>query len=212
MNMEDKSVYISMYYDYLEGTLPEGWSDVKTVWLDAANCGTGDITPPQQTGSFQISSTAWQPNFSGKIIGVTGHVHDGGTIVDVKTNDEMMCRTHTRYAETSRFVYNQMSMDKDSKPARNHISSMTPCANTQVQTLETNQNVQVVGSYDFDKRPGNIEKGKQDEIMAIALMLVAVPPGGVSPPGWTGTVKGYLPTSIGNYLTSSSSDNKVKSK
>lgn len=26
-------MYVTMVYDYLEGPLPEGWVDVKTVWF-----------------------------------------------------------------------------------------------------------------------------------------------------------------------------------
>jgi len=32
MNMNSNVVYVTMVYDYLEGPLPQGWLDVKTVW------------------------------------------------------------------------------------------------------------------------------------------------------------------------------------
>jgi hypothetical protein len=37
-NMDDRVVYMTMTYDYVEGR-PAGLDNVKAVWLDAAQCG-----------------------------------------------------------------------------------------------------------------------------------------------------------------------------
>jgi hypothetical protein len=42
--------------------------------LDANQCGTSEVHPPQQDGSFTIKAKPWTPNFEGDIIGVGGHV------------------------------------------------------------------------------------------------------------------------------------------
>jgi hypothetical protein len=72
MNMNANVVYVTMVYDYLDGPLPAGWLDVKTVWLDAFQCGTSEIAPPKQNGAFTISSKPWKPNFEGKLLGGMG--------------------------------------------------------------------------------------------------------------------------------------------
>jgi len=77
MNMEKRTVYVSMSYDYLEGELPPNWNQTKTIWLGVDNCRRSEVSPPQQTGSFQIQSEPWIPNFEGKILDTIGHVHDG---------------------------------------------------------------------------------------------------------------------------------------
>jgi hypothetical protein len=77
MNGEDKEVYMTMTYDYLDGELPAGWEQTKTVWLDVASCMTSEVGAPQQTGSFEIKSRPWTPNFEGRIIDAIGHLHDG---------------------------------------------------------------------------------------------------------------------------------------
>lgn len=55
MNMEDKTVYMTMTYDIVEGPLPDGWRDLKPVWFDANQCGTSEVHPPQQTGQFRLT-------------------------------------------------------------------------------------------------------------------------------------------------------------
>jgi len=77
MNHDNKLVYLTMTYDVLDGPLPEDWEQVKTFWLDVNNCGTGEVHAPQQTGNFSIQSVPWKPNFEGRILGSTGHLHDG---------------------------------------------------------------------------------------------------------------------------------------
>lgn len=77
MNMENKQVYMTMTYDYIDGQLPAGWNAVKTVWLDLVSCGTSEKAAPQQTGSYSVESDPWRPNFEGKIIDSIGHLHDG---------------------------------------------------------------------------------------------------------------------------------------
>ena len=77
MNMEDKTVYLTMTHDILEGPLPKGWNGIKTFWLDVDSCRASEIHAPQQTGSFQVQSKPWVPNFEGKILSSIGHLHDG---------------------------------------------------------------------------------------------------------------------------------------
>ena len=70
--MEDKIVYVTQTYDYVPGPLPNGWEDVKTVWLDANQCWTGEVAAPKETGSFSIESEPWTPTVEGKIIDAIG--------------------------------------------------------------------------------------------------------------------------------------------
>lgn len=59
MNEPNKVVYMTMTYDIIDGPLPPGWKNVKTVWFDARQCGTSEVQPPRQTGSFTITSGSW---------------------------------------------------------------------------------------------------------------------------------------------------------
>ena len=81
MNMEDKLVYMTMTYDYIDGPLPANWTQTKSVWLDAASCGTSEVRPREQKAKFSIQSSPWKPNFEGRILSAIGHLHDGKTAV-----------------------------------------------------------------------------------------------------------------------------------
>lgn len=74
MNMVDKTVYMTMTYDVIDGALPSGWKDIKVIWFDAAQCGLSEVAPYKQAGKFTIPTRAWTPNFEGDIIGVGAHV------------------------------------------------------------------------------------------------------------------------------------------
>jgi hypothetical protein len=70
--MEDKIVYVTQTYDYIPGPIPNGWQDVKTIWLDANQCWTGEVAAPKETGAFSIESEPWTPTVEGRIIDAVG--------------------------------------------------------------------------------------------------------------------------------------------
>jgi len=48
--------------------------------------------------------------------------------------------------------------------------------------LKKDQSWLLKGNYNYDKIEGNLERGKQADIMVISIMLVQVPPGPVPKP------------------------------
>jgi hypothetical protein len=50
-NMEDKVVYMTMTWDYLEGHPYK--DEVKVVWFDVRQCGTSEVTPPKNQGKTE---------------------------------------------------------------------------------------------------------------------------------------------------------------
>jgi hypothetical protein len=187
MSMEDKIVYLTVTYEYLDGPPRAGWMDIKPVWLDIDQCGMSEVHPPQQSGKFTLTSKPWQPNFEGIIGGVGGHVHEGGVNVEIlATNETQVCDSVATYAETEGWVHHAPSRSMNGMNiAKNHINGMTNCwlGEMKIKELKKTQNWIIKGNYDYDRYGGNLEEGgKQAEIMALALMFVAVPPGGVPRP------------------------------
>jgi hypothetical protein len=45
-NMEDKTVYVTVTYDVVDGIKPE-WDEVRVVWLDVNQCGTSERSWPK---------------------------------------------------------------------------------------------------------------------------------------------------------------------
>jgi len=179
MNMEDKTVYLTMYYDILPGKLPAGWKDVKPVWFDANQCGTSEVSAKKQSGSYNVPSGTWKPNFDGEVIVIGGHLHDGGVVLQTMTDGKVNCDSTASYAETSEYVFAGQKMGGASGMADKHISRMTACYTDKVpiRKLSPDQSWSIVGRYDYDKFPGNKNHGRQSSVMAIAIMYVAVEPG-----------------------------------
>jgi hypothetical protein len=93
------------------------------------------------------------------------------------------CTSAAKYGETPEFVFKTtMRMGAGMNYAEKHISSMTTCYSTELATrkLSKNQSWQLKANYDYKKFAGNKgADGKQEGIMAIAIMYVVVPAGGV---------------------------------
>lgn len=65
------------------------------------------------------------------------------------------------------------------KVAKDHISNMDGCGmkDVNVKKMDKSQSWLVKGSYDYSKHDGNLEAGTPSDVMAIAIVLVAVPSG-----------------------------------
>jgi hypothetical protein len=181
MNMQDTAVYITMTYDYTDGPLPKNWQDVKTVFLDANSCKSSEVPSPKGKQQFTIQSKPWKPNFEGRIIDSIGHLHDGGIEIGIMSGGgNALCKSQAVYSAKPEYVYRERTMVMHGdKVARDHISTMPGCGpqNIQVPRLNKTQSWVAKGSYDYTKRAANLEAGSPSEVMAIAIVLVAVPPG-----------------------------------
>jgi len=198
INTEDKTVYMTMYYDYFEGALPSGWKNVRVIWLDANQCGTSEVWPPKQSGSFSVASSRYTAGFEGDVLGLGAHVHDGGVSVDVQVNSQSTCVSRAGYGEKPEYIQKPgmghggggggHGGHGDGMP---HISSMTQCYIEAVDLKDNKRNINAPvklamtkltkgqvwvahGKYDYDKYGGmKTAAGKQDEIMVISLVFIA---------------------------------------
>jgi hypothetical protein len=181
MNMNDATVYITMTYDITEGALPAGWQDVKTVFLDANSCRSSEVPSPKGKTEFSIQSKPWRPNVEGRIIDSMGHLHDGGIDIAIQaTQGNALCKATAVYSSKPEYVYRDtgMAMHGD-KVAKDHISEMAGCGanDIKIQKMSKDQTWYTKGVYDYNKRAANLEGGAPSEVMAIAIVIVAVPPG-----------------------------------
>jgi hypothetical protein len=185
MNMKDASVYITMTYDIIEGALPAGWQEAKSIFLDANSCRSSEVPSPKGKTQFTVSSKSWRPNVEGRIIDSMGHLHDGGIEIEVyATNSKTLCKSTPVYSGTAEYVYRETSMAMHGdKVAKDHISDMTGCGldDMHIDKVSRDQSWTVKGHYDYSKRTANLEAGSPSEVMAISVVLVAVPPGKASP-------------------------------
>jgi hypothetical protein len=101
----------------------------------------------------------------------------------MSSSTKAACTSAAKYGESPEFVFKTtMRMGAGMNYAEKHISSMTTCYSSELGTrkLSKDQNWQLKANYDYKKFAGNKgADGKQEGIMAIAIMYVVVPAGGV---------------------------------
>ncbi|KAF2402483.1 hypothetical protein EJ06DRAFT_341742 [Trichodelitschia bisporula] len=172
MNHEAQIGYVTVTYDIVEGH-PENFREIKPVWLDAALCtGTGsEITAPQQSGKFSVVAEPWVATFDGAILGIAGHVHDGGVGVRFEVDGQHVCDSVATYGSTSGSISPKPMMGGG---ATVHVSAMSTCIGPllPVKELKKGQKWTLIADYDYDKHLGILEEdGKQSDIMGIALLF-----------------------------------------
>jgi hypothetical protein len=183
MNMDDRVVYLTMTYDFLDGPLPAGYLDLKPIWFDVDQCGLSEVKAPQNKGNFDLPAKPWFPNFEGEMTVLGGHLHDGGVTAQMFVNDTLVCDSVAKYAEKPEFVFKGTSMASGEKIAENHISSMKVCYFSGDHVLNKMTPWTLKAKYDYEKYTGNLEAdGDQANIMSIAIAFAAVNPGGVPMP------------------------------
>jgi hypothetical protein len=151
-NEEDKIIYVTFTYDYIEGELQPGWSDVKPIWLDADQCGLSEVESPKNENGFSLASKPWKASFDGTFIGMGTHVHDGGLTADVLVKDakgtRVACHTEARYGETPQYL----STGHGQSGFQKHISSIDSCYDNQIKELNLSKDQlwSVNGTYETD--------------------------------------------------------------
>ncbi|KAK3079560.1 hypothetical protein LTS18_004554, partial [Coniosporium uncinatum] len=204
---EDKTVYMTMTYDYLPATAgggrPDGFGNIKAVWLDVNQCGTSEMAPPA-TDKYSLKAD-WTANFEGEILGMGGHLHDGGTNMVISVDGKTVCDSVATYSPVDgggeagaegggmasmggmggmvrRSIYDnfnaKVARDPPAPGAVEHISAMSGCAGPQlpIKTLKMGQKWTIQGNYDYTKHPGmKHADGKEEAVMAISMMYVKNP-------------------------------------
>jgi hypothetical protein len=113
---------------------------------------------------------------------VISHLHDGGVTIDITAGPQKtLCNSNAVYSKKPEFVYKMggMAMGNGEIVAKDHISNMDGCGmqDMKVDRVEKSQAWAVTGHYDYTKHDPNQEKSGPSEVMAIAIVLVAVEPG-----------------------------------
>jgi hypothetical protein len=176
-NFEDKVVYVTIYYDYVEG-IREDWDQVKPVWFDIDQCALSEIFPPAQTNAFTITATTWDSNVNGDIIGLAGHLHDGGTNVVVEADGKLVCDSIASYGGSPEFLSKPQPEPSSghSHGGTEHISDMTACTPGKglgIPEIKNGQQWSLKAVYDFGKFKGMVrDNGNLDSVMGIAIMYV----------------------------------------
>jgi hypothetical protein len=103
MNPAAKTVYLTMYYDYVEGH-PANFQEVKPVWFDVAQCGISEVNGRTPGAKFNIRASPWKANFNGEVLQAGGHLHDGGTSIDLIVDGKTVCTSTPTYGNDQQIM------------------------------------------------------------------------------------------------------------
>jgi len=160
MNMRDTSqrVLLSVIWEYIP-SIPSGFKEVTPYWLDIGGC--SDSRKPAKAGSeFSYSSPNLTSNFKGRVAFIGGHLHDGGTMLEVFRNDKTVCVNTPGYSSVEVAAL-----------TLGHISSMTRCED--VGRVEPGDKWRLMAHYDTTQHaPMMSNDGTLEPVMGIALAYV----------------------------------------
>jgi Stress up-regulated Nod 19 len=168
---QDQVVYLTLTFDILPIETP-GMHHMRPVWFDVAQCLTSDYPALKQNGSFQLLAPTWTADFDGDIVGMAGHLHDGGQNVTIYVDNKLICTSAATYGSEPEFISPHAMVPGS---AVSHISKMNLCINDNLglKELKKGQRWVLKADYDYDKDKGDLhDNGKQESIMGIAIMYV----------------------------------------
>jgi hypothetical protein len=174
-DMKDKLAYLTFTFDVVDGH-HDDWDNLRPVWLDIAQCGTSELIPAQQSGKFAVNYT-WTSTVEGEILGMAGHLHDGGTHLTLTVDNKPQCNSKATYAGSKEFVQAEEMTTRagGKKSATKHISSMTACwgDSLPIKRMEKGQVWDMSAWYDLDKHEAVLdEEGDKSEVMGISLIYL----------------------------------------
>jgi len=172
-----KNVYLTIDFEYIPGALPAGFKRTRALWLDVTNCGISSVIPPRGQMKFKLNSKKWTVGYSGEMLGVGGHLHDGGTLLNIYKNNDVICASDANYGTGGGHSHGRRSIEKrqgngPSADGKEHIQKMTTCS--MMGPVSPNDQIWIDAQYDFNKHKGFQSKsGAFTEVMGIAIMYLA---------------------------------------
>jgi hypothetical protein len=178
LDADPKPVYLTLTYEFAPGPPPAGWLNTRPVYLDVTGCFRGsEIAPPKGKDQFTLTSTDFKAPWSGKLVSVMGHLHDGGASLQLYQRAQaangasrQLCDSQATYGGTPQYIERSQA----GKAGMKHISNMTDCFN--MGEVTKGDKFYVEAHYDMiQNMPMRNAKGKLSTVMGIALWYVAVP-------------------------------------
>ncbi|KAK1063114.1 hypothetical protein LTR33_012353 [Friedmanniomyces endolithicus] len=156
MNMlqSPQELVFSMIWEFLPSP-PSYFRHAVPYWLDVGGCGDSDV-PAKADSQYDYTSPVVTASSHGEIALIAGHLHDGGTHLDVFRDEEVICSTRATYASSD---------DTD------HIARIDSC--TDVVATAPGDQWYIRAYYDtIAHLPMAANDGSLEPVMGIALAYV----------------------------------------
>ncbi|KAK4541809.1 hypothetical protein LTR36_007341 [Oleoguttula mirabilis] len=191
MNMSPtpQSGVLTMTYEYIPDP-PSSFSHVKLLWLDIGGCnGSSDQPVKSATQAFQYTSSAWVSDISGKVTFVGGHLHDGGTHLEVQRNGTEECDCVATYGANSAYIGGGMSMSASMAMGSSSMSmsmSMTTSSSMDMASMS------MPGSTSSMAMPtSSASSGLNDNVHISNISICSNPKNNLVSPGDVWTITAY---------------------
>ncbi|KIX01233.1 uncharacterized protein Z518_08958 [Rhinocladiella mackenziei CBS 650.93] len=157
------NVVFTITYEFIPGRHLQEFSAVIPYWLDVGGCGSSGVRAYPDR-KFEYSSELLKGWPEGSIIFAGGHLHDGGTRIELQKNDQVVCNLEASY---SQYRY---TSGADQAPA--HISSIENCQLP--AEAAPGDKWRIVAHYDTAlHQPMVMMDGSLEPVMGIMLVYVA---------------------------------------
>lgn len=207
--LEDtRDVTVTVNFEYIPG-MPANFTALNSWWLDVTGaCGGSDEpvpAPPNDVIFNYTSPTNYTTTYSGTIVGMGGHMHDGGVLLTVTNNGHVVCNFTPTYGATAGYMDGApMNMTTSYPMDMVHLSNVSYC--TYPGTFKTGDQFNIDVYYNATAHPLmlNMTSGTPDPVMGISIMYVtngtvlngtSSTGGGTSTPSGSGTSTGAASTS-----------------
>jgi len=167
---------LSILYEYIEKSSPQG-KEYKGSYLRWNQIGF----PAAKEGVYTFNSTVWTSPLNGKLLYAIGHMHDGGTDIQLYVNKNLVCKSVMRYGGRPGYGGNSTSTDV-AKPAMGghshskrdgphggamsdalHISDPGLCEN--FGAVKKGDAMTIKVTYDTTKYPLMMHNGNAERLM-----------------------------------------------
>jgi hypothetical protein len=164
MNMDpkEKYVWLTMSFEYLDGANHPEFRPIHQLFLSIGPSCSGFVNPAgasnlTMTGQpkskvFSERSIPWVSRVDGDILGTGGHLHDGGTTLEVWHNDKLACDSRATYGGAGFTQGEGMAGMAVGGDPTEHISSMKTCQN--LGPIKKKDTITLNAKYDFTQHKG----------------------------------------------------------
>lgn len=157
-------IVFTITYEYIMGDVPRpgDFSPITLYWLDVGGCQSSDV-PALSNSTFIYTSPVLTGAQDGVITFVGGHLHDGGTYINLVKNGQIACAASADYSPYA---------NVEDEGTTEHISAIDTC----IMPGETtpSDSWQIAAYYDTATHaPMALMDGSLEPVMGIMLAYVA---------------------------------------
>lgn len=189
---DPREAVVTVEWEYIPSPVPAEFQQMKSIWLDVAGCGNSEVPVPggKPNTTFELDMTpAWEVPQDWKqnlIVGLGGHLHDGGTHLMATKNNQSFCDMAATYGAAPEYIdmmANMTGMDM-SMPGMNmsgmgnmggdviHISNISYCANA--TSIKPGDKLSVRAFYNTTLHQAMVDStGTVEPVMGISILYAA---------------------------------------